>query len=637
MRFFIDIDWIKPMLQDIRKSTRGTTAKVIIGVIVLSFALFGIESILVGGNSNSVAEVNGEAVTPMELQQVVDTQRRQIVSIMGDNVDPAMLDEQRLTSAALESIINRKLLMQAATGLGLTVSERELGAMISGMEQFQVDGRFAPDLYKGMLASAGYTPATFKRALKDDLVLNQLRAGLSGTEFATPVELALNAEVLAEQRDIRYLTIPLALFRDNAVVDEATIEAFYADNEARFMTPESVELNYVELSLEDFMQPVAEAAIEEEYRIEAQSYQYQDENRVSHILLERRSGESDDDFAERLAEVQAALAAGTDFAEVAAALSDDIGSASSGGDLGFTAGDAFPAAMEEAIAVLEVGAISGPVQTEAGTHLLKVTERREAGAPSLAQLRPELEQRLQERQAKLALLSAVEQLRDLAFTADSLARPARELDLEVKRSEPLLRDQPTGPLAHPLIVRAAFSEDVLERGHNSEVLELPENRFVAVHLHRYNPSAVQDLEAVREDIVAAIAEQRARDELIAAAEQAVAAIASGESVEALATRLDYEWQVELGARRDSRMVPRAVLQRAFALGAPGAEPEVDYLVEPGGDARVVQLLRVTPGNLATLSTEEQSGLARRIRDEYGAIVQVEHQQGLLADADLTVF
>jgi peptidyl-prolyl cis-trans isomerase D len=186
-------------------------------------------------------------------------------------------------------------------------------------------------------------------------------------------------------------------------------------------------------------------------------------------------------------------------------------------------------------------------------------------------------------------------------------------------------------------VRAAFSEDVLERGHNSEVLELPENRFVVVHLHRYNPSAVQDLDAVREGIIAAIAEQRAREELVAAAEQAVAAIGSGESVEALATRLGYEWQVELGARRDSRMVPRAVLQRAFALGKPAAEPEVDYVIEPEGDARVVHLLRVSPGNLASLSVAEQSGLARRIRDEYGAIVQVEHQQGLLADADLTVF
>ncbi|PLW82125.1 peptidylprolyl isomerase [Kineobactrum sediminis] len=637
MRFFIDIDWIKPMLQDIRKSTRGTTAKVIIGVIVLSFALFGIESILVGGNSNSVAEVNGEPVTPIELQQVVDTQRRQIISMMGENLDPAMLDEQRLNSAALESIINRKLLMQAATRLGLTVSERELGVMISGMEQFQVDGRFAPDMYKGLLASAGYTPGTFKRALKDDLILSQLQAGLSGSDFATPAELALNARILAEQRDIRYLTIPLARFRDDAVVDESAIEAFYADNQSMFMTPESVELNYVELSLDDFREPVAEAAIEEEYRIEAQSYQYQDENRVSHILLEQRSGESDEALAERVARVQAELAAGRDFAEVAAELSDDIGSAGSGGDLGFTAGDAFPDEMEEAIAALEVDAVSAPVKTEAGIHILKVTERREAGAPSLAQLRPELEQRVQERQAKLALLSTVEKLRDLAFTADSLARPAEELGLEIKRSEPLLRDQPTGPLSNPQVLRAAFSEDVLERGHNSEVLELPDNRFVAVHLHRYNPAAVQELEAVREDIAAAIIEQRAREELAAAAEQAMEAIGSGEGVEALATRLGYEWQVELGARRDSRMVPRAVLQRAFALAAPATEPVVDYVVEPGGDARVVQLLRVTPGDLARLSREEQRGLAQRISEEYGAIVQVEHQQGLLADADITVF
>lgn len=625
------------MLQDIRKSTRGTAAKVVIGLIVVSFALFGIESILLGGGGSSVAEVNGESVSPFELQQAVDTQRRQLMAMMGDDLDPALLDEQRLGARALEGIINRKLLMQSARSMGLTVSEAELGAVVAGMEQFQLDGQFAPEMYKSMLASAGYTPGTFKQALKDDLVLNQLRSGLTGSDFATSAELALSARILAEQRDIRYLTIPLEPFLAASEPAADEVDAWYQANKGRFMSPESVELNYVELTLERFRKPVTERELEEEYRIEVDGHQYQTENRVAHILLQRASGESAAEFAGRIEAAQAALAAGEEFAKVAAEYSDDIGSANSGGDLGFTAGDAFPEEMEAAIASLEVDTVSEPVVTEAGTHILLVTERREAEPPSLAQLRPQLELRLQDRGARVALLLAVEQLRDLAFTASNLSRPAEELGLEVKRSEPVTRDQQTGPLAAPGILRAAFSEDVLELGHNSEVVELGGDRFVAVHLHRHNTPELQPLDTVREEIVADLTRERAQAALEQAAQSAATAIAStGETLEAIALREGYEWQVELGARRDNSIVPGAVLQRAFSLPAPASGPVVDYVVEVSGDARVLELVRVEAGDVATLPPEQQWTLRQRIGGEFGTVLQVEHEQGLRADADISV-
>ena len=626
------------MLQDIRKTTQGTAAKVVIGLIVISFALFGIESILLGGGGGAVAEVNGEAVTPMELQQAVDTQRRQLIAMMGDNLDPAMLDEQRISAQALEGIVSRKLLMQSAHDMGLTVSEAELGAVIAGMEQFQLDGNFSPEMYKSLLASAGFTPASFKSALRDDLILGQVRAGIAGSDFATPAELALTARVIAEQRDVRYLTLPLAPYLDAVEVSEEDLEAYYRENEASFMTPESVVLDYVELTLDDFREPVEEAAIEEEYRIQLDSYQYQTENRVSHILLQRGSDESEADFAARIATVQDELAAGKSFADVAAERSDDVGSAGNGGDLGFSAGDAFPPEMEEAVAALEVDTVSAPVETDAGTHILMVTERRDSEAPSLAELRPELEAGLQEREARVALLLAVEELRDIAFTADSLRAPAQELGLEVLRTEPMTREQRDGPLAEPSVLRAAFSEDVLELVHNSEVLELGGDRFVAVHVHEHNKPTLEPLDAVREEIARSITRERAREALESAAAEAVAELTTGEqSIEALAARENVEWQVELGAQRDSRVLPPAVLQRAFSLPAPGDDnPVADYVIDASGDARVVQLVRVQAGALASLDAEQQRGLRQRIGSEFGALLQVEHEQGLRAAADISV-
>ena len=103
----------------------------------------------------------------------------------------------------------------------------------------------------------------------------------------------------------------------------------------------------------------------EEFELTREEFEVPTESRVSHILLDLE----DDATEARIDEIQTALAEGSDFAELATRYSIDIGSAQAGGDLGYTAGDAFPEPMEAAIALLEVGEISAPVETDAGVHL----------------------------------------------------------------------------------------------------------------------------------------------------------------------------------------------------------------------------------------------------------------------------
>ncbi|MBN7797712.1 SurA N-terminal domain-containing protein [Parahaliea mediterranea] len=626
------------MLQDIRQNIQGTAAKIVVWLIVIAFAGFGIESILLGGGSSGVAEVNGEEISPQEVQQMVNTQKRQLIAMLGENIDPALLDDQRLSGQALEGIIQRRLLAQSAGDMKLTVSESELGRIIAGMEQFQMNGEFSPEVYKSALAQAGFTPSSFKAGLQQDLVINQLRSGLVGSEFATPAELDLTASIVAEQRDVRYLTIPYDSAQTDVQVGEEQIEAYYRENESDFYSRETVVLNYIELALEDFFEPVDENELQSLYEQEKNSYQYRTENRVSHILLTRGEGESDADFSARVSAVQSALDGGEAFAAVAGEYSDDVGSASAGGDLGFSGGDAFPEAMEEAIASLEVGAVSPPVETDAGTHFIQVTERRDGDAPSLAELRPELEQRIREREARARLLSAVEELRDIAFNAQDLEGPAAELDLEVQRSEPVARNQLDGLFASPSLLSAAFSEDVLELGHNSEVVELSPRQFVVLRVAEHNPPALQPLDSVREDIVATITERQVREAISARAEQAVARLRQGESVEDVADDLGYEWQLEIGAEQDAGMLPPAVAAAAFRLPAPAeGETRVDFTLTAAGDAQVIEVSRVSPGSYASLSAPRQQQLRQQIGRELGELVLREYQQGLRKAADITVY
>lgn len=622
------------MLQDMRKSTQGTAAKIVVGLIVIAFSMFGIESILLGGGGSGVAEVNGEEISPQELQQAVNTQKRRLISMMGDSIDPAMLDDQLLSGQALDSLINRKLLMQSANEMKLSVSERQIGAIIGGMEQFQVDGQFSPDAYKSLLSSAGYTPAYFKQNLRDDITLTQLRSGLAGSEFATPSELAINARVTAEQRDLRYLTIPMEKFSTNSDISEAEIEAFYAENQSSFLTSESVDLEYIELNRDDFRQPVEESLVLEAYEQAKQNPQYKTENRVYHILFETTD---DDSQRQRIADAQAQLASGAEFADVAREFSDDVGSAGSGGDLGYSGGDAFPEEMEQAIAQLELNVVSDPVQTDAGKHLIMVTERNEGKVADLEDMRAELEETIQADEARIVLLRTVEALRDLAFNADGLDSPAGELDLAVQQAEGVTRAQPEGLFANPSLTTAAFSEDVLEAGHNSDVIELGGDRFVVMRVRRYNEPQVKPLDSVREQIVADIAESSARAAVAAKAEQALQALRSGVSLETLAKREGYEWQVELGANRANTAVPGAVLQRAFELPVPAeGESASDYIMTQVGDAQVFELVRVSAGDYKELAETEQQALRQQVSAEYSNLVDTEFQRGLRSDAEINV-
>ena len=370
------------------------------------------------------------------------------------------------------------------------------------------------------------------------------------------------------------------------------------------MRPESVLLDYIELELEDFRKPVDEKTLREQYELEKDSFGFSTRHRVSHILFED-GGEVA--VADRIAQVRAGLAEGRSFAELATEYSDDIGSAGNGGDLGYTSGDAFPTEMEEAIAALDVAVVSEPVETDAGTHLLLVTAREEGEAPSFEDVRPELEETLQLTEARTELLRNVEELRNLTFNSDGLEGPARELGLEVSQSDPVTRDQAQGLFANASLTQAAFSVDVLDEGHNSDVIELAGDHWVALRVRAHNPASVRPLEEVRDEVVATLTEERALAALSEVAAAAVAELRAGDSIEEYANRHGYEWQVELGAQRNNPVVPRPVLQRAFQLPAPEASGSlVDFVNSPVGDALVFELLRVQPGAYANLAPAEKT-------------------------------
>ena len=616
------------MLQDIRNSTQGPVFKVIVGLIVLSFALFGVESILLGGSDDSVALVNGDKIRAVEVQQAANRQKQQIAAMLGENFDPSLIDDAQLSARALEGLVGNKLQQQWAESLGLTASDVQLGAQVAAIPAFQIDGRFSAELYKQSLAAAGFTPLTFREALRVDEIVKQLNGGLLASEFVTGAEARALARVNGETRSVRYAKVAGDRFQNTVEITQDQIQAYYDSNAAQFVSEEAVVLDYITLRADDFVEPVAEADLRAAYEQEISSYAYQDEARVSHILLIQGDDEADEAYAQRIQSAQTALTDGEAFSVVAERLSDDIGSSSDGGDLGYTAGDVFPAEMEEAIKGLDINEVSGPVLTDAGTHLITVTDRRSSEPPSFMEMRSELEASLSQADAQRRLVSQVEALKDLTYTATDLREPAQTLGLDVVRSAPITRRGGQGVLGDDRVIAAAFSDLVIEEGW-SEVIEVSENAFVALKLVEHQPAAPQSIEQVSDRIVSVLTAQAEEEALRAFGNELLDQLAGGRTIEDVAQEHNLEWQVALQSRRGSADIPRQWQANIFAESSTGL-PRRNFAVGDNGDALLYEVFAVQAGDeealpetlfaamksrqLRGLQTALQRGLSETLRD-----------------------
>ncbi|MBD2859685.1 SurA N-terminal domain-containing protein [Spongiibacter sp. KMU-158] len=602
------------MLQNIRDNIQGTAAKVVIALIVVPFALFGIDSLFNTSSQTPAAVVNGEKISQQALAQAVALQKRRLLNMMGDNIDPSMLDDSLLRQPALDALIKQQLLLQVADEAGMTVSNQQLNNLIVTMPQFMEDGRFSQQRYEQILRFQGYSSAFFKQMLRSDLTVQQVSDAIAGSSFVTEAQLQQAAKLLHETRDFQYITVPLAPIESGLKVSDAEVSTWYQANSQQYLSDEKVRFSYIELDEAQFIEPVSEQDIEREYQSVIESSQVKTEREVAHILFEQQDGESAEALAARIAKVQAELAGGADFAALAKANSSDLGSAEEGGVLGFTSGDSFPESFEAALLDLNVGDVSAPVVTDAGTHLIKLLSVREPELPSLAEMRDEIKARLEHQNAQPKLIAAVEELRDLVFNAEGLVMPAKELGLEVQQSSVLSRSETSGLFAHESVRKAAFNAELREQKLNSEVLELSEGQYLVLHVDEYQAPEALPLEQVREQIVKAIKRDNAFRLAEEKAKSLAEKLAAGQSAEKLAKDEVLSWEAVIDAKRNKLGVDSNLLKKVFSMTKPLADAHsVATLKQDNGDWVAVSLIDVEPGQLqsidGTVRKELQNTLA----------------------------
>lgn len=617
------------MLQNIRDNSQGWIAKTIIGVIIVLLALTGFDAIIQSAsNSRNAAQVNGEEITLDSLNAAVDMQRRQLVQQFGRDFDASLLDDKLLRQSALDGLVERTLLLQGAKDAGMAISDASLDQLILQMPVFQIDGKFDAARFDQVLQQQGFTRMQFRERLKQDVLVSQLQAALVASSFVTEAEVNAFISLDKQTRDFssRFLKA------DTAAVDvkDDEVKAYYDEHPDQYMSTEQVVIDYVELKKEAFFDQVEvnDEELQELYKKEIANLAEQ--RHAAHILLEVSGDLTDEQAKAKLEAVKQRLDQGEDFAALAKEVSQDPGSAANGGDLGFAGPGVYDPAFEQSLYALAKGEVSAPVRSEFGWHLIKLLDVQAPEVPSFASLRDKLEHDLKAQQVEQRFVEAVKELEEASFEASDLVQPAQELGLQLKTSAPFGREGGEGVTANRQVVQAAYAEEVLEDGGNSNAIELDPDTTLVLRVKEHMKPALLPFEQVATGIRQTLAQKKAREAAKAEGEALLASLNKGESVSG-------DWVKIEAANRSQEGIDPLVLQALFRMSKP-ADGGFSYagVSLNNGDFVVLRLEGV--GQAETqLSADERASYRRFLASRAGQQDFAAYREELKEKADIERF
>ena len=615
------------MLDSFRSNMRGT-ALVIVIIIGAVFVFSGTGSLFLSGPGSEVAVViNGENVSTLRVQQVMATEKQRILR-ENEGLDPALLNDELLKPGIIQRIIATTALAQSAAEQGFAISSRQVSELLIDAEGFQVDGRFDQKTFDYAIRQQGYTSATFVEMVKQDLLIQQFIQAINGSNFVTEAEIASLAKFTQQTRDYYYLTLPMQPIADAVSISEQQIGEYYEQNKAQYQTEVAVSVEAIELSPASLVGSltVTEEQIQARFDQEAEAADLTDQLQAAHIFLA-------DATDEKLQEIQARLDGGDDFAALAAEYSEDFVSAEVGGDLGYTSGNTFPEEFEAALANLEQGQVSAPVQTETGTHFIKLLDRQQQSF-ELASERSRIERELLNEAATDLLVEKLEMLKELSFNSETLAEVATDLGLKLQITEPFSRQGGDGLAAYPAVIKAAFSSEVMEEQYASEVMDLGDDRHVVIKLKEAFPARQKELAEVRGAVVEALEASTARQRIAERGAALLAKVEGGDSIETVAKAAGLDWQVANGVKRISNTVNAEVRDNVFQMPIPTEQAEHSGFYTANGDFVLASLTNVTVGDISDLSAAERSSLVAAVEAASGSRDVQAYQSSLIANADV---
>jgi peptidyl-prolyl cis-trans isomerase D len=621
------------MLHYIRDRAQGWIAWFIVGLISIPFALWGVNSYLTGASEVVVASVNGTEISQTELQSALQQYRDRMRNVMGEAFDPAEFEGDEAKKTVLNGLIEQQLLRDANNTLNQSITDMFVSQVVRSTAAFQRDGQFDSEYYAMVLGRAGFTPASYEAQLRYDILAQELTQSIELSSFTEPAEIKSFLALAKQRREIAFGAIPIQDFIEQVHVEDNAVRAQYDAHPEMYTAPEQVKVDYISLSVEALADSltVTDEALKQFYAQNESVFVGAEQRRVSHILIE---GED----ADTLAAIEAAqdrIAAGEAFADVAQAVSQDSGSASQGGDLGFFAkGVMDPSFEEAAFALTSIGDISEPVKSEFGYHLIELTDIQTPQTQAFSAVRDEVEKRYRQQEAEKLFIDQADVLANVSFESpDSLEPTAEALAVNIQTTPLFTRNgAQTGIATEKKVIEAAFSEDVLNEDLNSAVLELSDTHMVVIHKHQHIPETLLPFESVEPPIRQQLLFDKASQFAQEKGEAILAEIKAGAEADVLIE----QWQPAAFYQRDSEGVSSQVLEKAYAMPKPQDSTEYAGFLANNGNYVIVALSAVEEGDVTDTVLAEQAGLKQQLAQLHGNSELQAFMASLREQADIDI-
>ena len=605
------------MLETIREKFTGWIAALIIGAI--SVAL-----VISFGNMNQtpleqdvVITVNDREITLVDYREEYTNQLLQFQEVFGDEIPESL--EFTIQESATENLIMKTLLNDYVDAQGYRVSPEYVAELITTNPNFQLGEGFNRENYQAILSSQGVSQSKYENDLRIELQINQLRRGLIESSFITPSEFRRFVELQMEERDGQYLLIPSSKFADQVSLDNEAVSAFYTENINSFMTEEEIDVEFLSIDIEDIAQSIEFSTldVEQYYKENLDRFRSNEERKSSHILISFDDEVIEDAAQEQSKDILVRIKGGESFEELAQEFSDDSGSATNGGDLGWAEPGLFVSEFDQVLYALEIGEISDPVKTQFGYHIIRLDDVKEGRKKEFAEIEEELTEEYSQLLAEDRLYDLAEQLDDLALQAyNELDTVADRLALELNQISAITKNGSTFLNQQPELIDILFSSSSIEQSENTPVYEF-NNSIVVARVVNHRLPETKSFSEVEDEIANLLTAQNSIEIANETAAQMLGLLSSGKTMTELSDLYQLELKEFNELKRNDDALPGAVMDAVFATLKNKIGSNHYSTVATGEDVYVFEVLRFNSGKLDNYNDQERDSGKIALAEQLG--------------------
>ena len=605
------------MLETIREKFTGWIAALIIGAI--SIAL-----VISFGNMNQtpleqdvVITVNDREITLVDYREEYTNQLLQFQEVFGDEIPESL--EFTIQESATENLIMKTLLNDYVDAQGYRVSPEYVAELITTNPNFQLGEGFNRENYQAILSSQGVSQSKYENDLRIELQINQLRRGLIDSSFITPSEFRRFVELQMEERDGQYLLIPSSKFTDQVSLDKEVVSTFYTENITSFMTEEEIDVEFLSIDTEEIAQSIefSPLDVEQYYKENIERFRSNEERKSSHILISFDDEVIEDAAQEQSKDILVRIKGGESFEELAQEFSDDSGSATNGGDLGWAEPGLFVSEFDQVLYALEIGEISDPVKTQFGYHIIRLDDVKEGRKKEFAEIEEELTEEYSQLLAEDRLYDLAEQLDDLALQAyNELDTVADRLALELNQISAITKNGSTFLNQQPELIDILFSSSSIEQSENTPVYEF-NNSIVVARVVNHRLPETKSFSEVEDEIVNLLTVQNSIEIANETAAQMLGELSSGKTLTELSDLYQLELKEFNELKRNDDALPGVVTDAVFATLTNKIDSNHYSTIATGEEVYVFEVLQLNSGKLDNYNDQERDSGKIALAEQLG--------------------